>query len=477
MDAAVYARLSRKRKTADNPEGLSENVQIQTAESKAYAEDKIWPVVGTFQDDDRSASKFSRKPRPDYNRMIEAIKRNEIEVILCTEMPRLYRRIEELLEVIKLAETTRLRRIETTDGVSYDLSTPEGIHQAIGAVNNAMLESARLSKRQKRKKAAQARQGKINGGGRAYGYTKDGMSLVPEEVAILHEARDRYLAGETIKAIVRDFNARGLGPWRIENFSRMLFKKRYIGIREHNGAEYPAQWPAIFTIEEYAQMDTRRRSRAEKWPGRAQGQTRTYLLTGLVYCHCGAYMIGSRRQLPNGKYQRRYRCRAHDNYGRKVGCGRIFRSADPLEEWVKEAVFYRLDSPEVARALAPTNGEDRIDELVSGYTAAKLNLEKMVTDYATGFLDRDEFSVAKRVAEDLLQKARSDLAKYQSRRADIPIGITAIREAWDGASLEWRHSVIKLLVEKVVIMPGHPGSHEWHGHRFNPADIHIQWRI
>ena len=44
-------------------------------------------------------------------------------------MTRLYRRLEELLEVIKLAETTALRRIEATDDMSYDLSTGEGVHQ------------------------------------------------------------------------------------------------------------------------------------------------------------------------------------------------------------------------------------------------------------------------------------------------------------------------------------------------------------
>jgi site-specific DNA recombinase len=112
-----------------------------------------------FSDDDISASKFSTKPRPDYNRLVAAIESEQVEVILCTEMPRLYRRLEELLELIKMAERTRLRGIWTTDDIGYDLFTPDGIHAAIGAVNNAMLETARLSKRLKRKKAAQARQG------------------------------------------------------------------------------------------------------------------------------------------------------------------------------------------------------------------------------------------------------------------------------------------------------------------------------
>ena len=139
MDAAIYARLSKNRKR------LSDKVEIQIAESQGYAGDKLWRVVLVTSDDDISASKFSTKPRPGYNELVAAIEAGQVEVIIVTEMPRLYRKLEEPLELIKMAERTRLRGIWTTDDMGYDLSTPEGVHQAIGAVNNAMLESARDS--------------------------------------------------------------------------------------------------------------------------------------------------------------------------------------------------------------------------------------------------------------------------------------------------------------------------------------------
>jgi site-specific DNA recombinase len=47
---------------------------------------------------------------------------------------------------------------------------PEGIHAAMAAANNAMLESAKNSKRGKRKKKARAEQGRFMGGTRALGY-------------------------------------------------------------------------------------------------------------------------------------------------------------------------------------------------------------------------------------------------------------------------------------------------------------------
>ena len=86
VDAAIYARLSRNR------HGLSDNCQIQIAEGYAYAEERTWSIVinpELTSDDDISASKYSTKPRPGYNRLVAAVEAGRIQVIICTEVPRL----------------------------------------------------------------------------------------------------------------------------------------------------------------------------------------------------------------------------------------------------------------------------------------------------------------------------------------------------------------------------------------------------
>ena len=120
-NTAIYARLSRDRR------GLSENVSIQVSECRDYADENAWPVVGVFPDNDISASKYSKKPREHYDLLLSAIKQGQVNIILITEMPRLYRRLEELLELIKLAETTKLQRIQTTDGNTVTVA--EGLRQ------------------------------------------------------------------------------------------------------------------------------------------------------------------------------------------------------------------------------------------------------------------------------------------------------------------------------------------------------------
>lgn len=481
MDVAIYARLSKKRKNPDNPEGLSENVEIQMAECRRYAEAQGWTVVEVFKDDDRSASKFSKKPRAEYELLLQAVRDNRVEVILCTEISRLYRRMEELLELINIATLTRLKLIVSTDGTSHNLMTPQGVYEAMGAVGYTILESSRLSERLQRKKAVQAKTGRPSGGHRGFGYNDKGMEFLEPERTYLHEAGMRYIAGDTVKQIVVDYNARGIvttegKPLTIENFQRTLFNKRNVGIRVHNGAEYPASWPAIFTAEEYAKMDARRWSRAARWPGRGRGVGRKYLLTGLCFCgRCGAYMVGRRRQIGGG-YQRRYVCRAEDNYGQKVGCGGVFRGADPLEAWITEAVLYRFETPEIAVALAEPEDTDKTDELVSAFKEAKDHVEQINTDYGMKLMSRDSWIIANRAAEAALESARAALAKHQSRTAMVLPAPELMRQTWATASLEWRHDVVKLLVARIDVLPGHPGSATWRGWRFQPDLISVAWR-
>src|SRR3954454_6174419 len=204
--AAIYPRLSKDRT------GLSPNTTIQEMECQDYAAGQGWEVLGVFPDTATPASRYSSKPRPGYTDLLHAIRTNRVEVALCTEMSRLYRRIDELIDLIKLAEHTRLRRIETTDGYGYDLSTGEGIHNAINAVNNAQLESRKISDRAKRKKKAMAKDGRYTGGRRPFGYdyipavrTNQGQVLEPgrlvpnkQEAEAIKEAATRITGGSSV---------------------------------------------------------------------------------------------------------------------------------------------------------------------------------------------------------------------------------------------------------------------------------------
>ena len=152
MRVAIYARISR-----DNS-GISENVDIQIMECRRHAEDRGWTVVSIFHDNDITASKYSTKPRPGYATMITALKNDDIEAVLVAEMSRLYRRIEELLELIKLAEASSLNTSSPLKKVTAMTCPPARNPERRLRRQQAVYESRRMSDRVKRKFRARAEQ-------------------------------------------------------------------------------------------------------------------------------------------------------------------------------------------------------------------------------------------------------------------------------------------------------------------------------
>jgi DNA invertase Pin-like site-specific DNA recombinase len=414
--------------------------------------------------------------------LLDAVRAGEAECIVITEMPRLYRRLEELLELMNLAETTALKRIETTDGYFYDLSTEMGVHNAVAVVNTAALESRRTSDRMKRKRRAEAKAGKAHGGIRPYGYEKGGMVVNEIEAGVIRECADLILAGARMMSVVQMLNHRGIPTangkvWYNRNLEQILTSRRIAGIRTHNGMEYPAAWPSIISDEESDRLRLILRDR--RMP--AGRIPKAYLLSGMVYCgHCGKPLISSGAIMKNG-FQRKYRCRHFDSSGNVYGCGKIVRAAEPVEMLVSEAVLYRCDSPEVTASLRDSE-KPEISRLMEEYNARILKLTELVEDYASGLLNREQLVQAKSVVEEALEATRAELAKVESGRVltAIPVDKT-IREAWESAALAWRRSLIGLLVEKIVVLPSWPGGRRWiapdgRAFAFEPEKIRLHWR-
>jgi site-specific DNA recombinase len=486
LRCAIYARISR------DSSGISENVDIQIMECRRYAEDRGWVVVSIFDDNDISASKYSTKPRPGYNTMITALKNDGIGAVLVVEMSRLYRRIEELLELIKLAEVSSLNYIiPTEEGDGYDLSTGIGIHNAVASVNNAVYESRKMSDRLKRKFRAKAEQGMAHGGSRPYGYQTGGMQLyefpfctiptrelIQGEPAVIREAAARVIQGVPITAVVKDLNRRGIPSasgkqWSHKSLTQVLSRKRLIGIRVHRGVEHPAAWPPILLLEEWEMVQAALRS---SYRSRPKG--RAYLLTGLLECGaCGQQLRGDAHpNRPGQESKRRYSCHRSDNYDGMVGCRKVSRLAEPIEMLVSEAVLYRLESENLAALLAPKTPDVR--PLLERYQLLQQRSQDLVQDYASGLLNRQQLAQAKNTVEAEIDKVQAELSAVQPRQVFSMLEAgEAIRDAWEREGIDWRRNLISLIVEKVIVHPGYPGRSRWRGFVFDPNKIEIRWQV
>jgi site-specific DNA recombinase len=178
----------------------------------------------------------------------------------------------------------------------------------------------------------------------------------------------------------------------------------------------------------------------------------------------------------SGRYIRRYQCKKWNNQGEQVGCGRIFRIAEPLEELVTEAVLYRFDSPEIEQALAPTEDKQRVVELrrqLAQLTSRRKQLaaEHTITPY-------EDYGIMLGAIKSRVEAAERELVKLRSskaRRTLLP-SHGRLREFWEHASIEWQASVIRLVVERIDVMPGRPGARMFRGRRFNPDLVRVVWR-
>jgi site-specific DNA recombinase len=507
MRAAIYPRLSKDRS------GISENVEVQIAECETYAEAHSWTVVGVYPDNDLSASKYSTKPRPGYQALLAAICANQIDVVVVTEMERLYRRIDELTHLIKLAESTSLRRIEKTDGNGYDLSTGEGIHNAISSVNNAQLESRKISDRSRRKKGAQARAGLFSGGRRPFGYDyipaeRDSQGSViapgrlvpnPKEVAALRYAALRILSGATTRAVARDLNQREIfttmgNLWRPHTLKRTLLAKYVLGIREHRytdpattkhiSREYQATWPAILHRQTWEKLHVILNDESRFVGANKRG--RSYLLTGFVYCgECDKPLLGSGNVNHRKVYERAYACRKIGDGGELRGCGKVRRLAEPVEELIRQAVVTVLDSPATAKALQEERGNAEFATLLAEYNQHKQELRRIAGYLRRGIFDEVTYLEEKAQIEDEMDGVRKNLELHSSGRvfAAIPAG-KSIAEAWDEAEadedLDWRRVLVSLVIQKIIIHRGHPGRRPWTTEKgtwnFDPSKVEIVWK-
>ncbi|MET4003861.1 DNA invertase Pin-like site-specific DNA recombinase [Arthrobacter sp. UYCu511] len=95
---AIYARIS------DDKRGEGLGVERQEEACRALAERNGWEV--TLVEVDNSISAYSGKPRPAYMRMVEAIKRGEVDIVIAWQLDRLYRRMKDLEAYIDLVEET-----------------------------------------------------------------------------------------------------------------------------------------------------------------------------------------------------------------------------------------------------------------------------------------------------------------------------------------------------------------------------------
>ena len=459
--AGIYARISSDR------DGDNLAISRQLADCEQLAKQKGWQVVERYVDANISA--YSGKPRPQYARMLEEIEAGAVEAVLVYHADRLHRHPRELEDFIDLCQRQQVKLATVTGDV--DLSTHDG--QLIARIQGAVAkkESDDKSRRIRRKHDELAQAGRVSGGGtRPYGYEQDRRTLRPDEAAIIRECAKRALAGDSLRVLCLDLNERGVPtvtgtPWKSQTLKRILTSARISGQREHRGEIVAkAEWPAIITPAETQRL----RAKLNDPDRRTNRSARRYLLPSLLRCHhCGAKLVSR----PRDDGARRYVCASGPNFG---GCGKVTIMAEPLEQYVVEAVLHRLDSPELPKALNGSVTTDPAGEQCQiEIERAQEQLDELAELWAEEEITRREWVKARAPIDKRLDTAKRRLAAINRTTQLTPhLGnAQELRQQWEALTLSRQKEIVGALLQHVVVGPGRRGYN-----RFDPARLSAVWR-
>src|SRR5438552_3566255 len=115
--AAIYCRISLDK----GGEGLG--VERQEQLCRKLAKQRGWKIGEVYVDNDRSA--YSRKPRPEYERMLDDIRAGRRDGVIAVDQDRLSRRLAELSQLIEILQAAAIP-VTTADG-ELDSTTSDGI--------------------------------------------------------------------------------------------------------------------------------------------------------------------------------------------------------------------------------------------------------------------------------------------------------------------------------------------------------------
>lgn len=466
QSAAIYARIS-----AD-VEGTGLGVTRQLEDCRKLAADRGWPVGDEYVDNDVSA--FSGKPRREYTRMLADLKSGARDGVIVYNLDRLHRRPVELEEFVALCESVGVRDVATVTA-DIDLGNDDGLFMARVFAAFAAKESGRKSARIRRKMLQNAEQGLPHGSVRPFGYENDKITVRSDEAAVVREMVDRYLAGASIRSLTMWLNNSGIAPaastsWRTSAVRQILCSGRIAGLREHHGQVIgEAAWPAIISPAQRDQVLARMAARALT----KTRAPRTYLLSGLLRCgRCGNRLYSQARHVNPENRVRRYVCLSGPDQG---GCGRLTVVAQPVEGLLTDAVLTRLDSPQLADALA---GKASVDADVAALSAQldadTTRLDELAALYADGTVTAREWIAARDPITARIAAARRDIAAATDTTAVYELAGTGgvLRTQWPDLDMDRRQAVIKSILDHAVIGPGTPGSRSLDIGRVAPV-----WRV
>jgi DNA invertase Pin-like site-specific DNA recombinase len=447
-----------------------------------------------YSDVSVSASRYARTVRGDFARLLTDLEHGRFgaDILVLWESSRGSRRVGEWATLVDLLEDAWVRVHVTTHGRTYDPANPRDRRTLMEDAVDSEYESGKASARIARAMAANAAEGKPHGKTpfgyrRRYEVSPSGRRMLagqePDdaEAPVVRELFARLRQGHSLRAIARDFEARGIrtrtGKVFIpEHLRDLALRPAYGGYRVHRPgnkdggtytgplpAEPNADWPALvdsqtfWSVRRLLLSPGRRTSR----PGRG-----IHLLSMIAKCgECGGAMSVLYR-----RGERMYRCR-------DKSCATIL--ADDLDAYAEAAMLAYLARDDVIEELR-AGGEDdgELARVRADLAAARAELDEL---RAAGRARK--LTVATVMAIEPGLAAAVEDAERRERELSAPPVLAGLIEPgkdaaarWDAAPMPARRAVARLLCSPGMLgaLAVRHNPEVGRGHRI-PAQDRVTW--
>ena len=437
--AVTYCRIS-----ADKLE-QGAGVDRQRIDTERVCETNGWAITERLVDNDRSASKYARKTREGWMRLLELLEAKQVDAVVAYDLDRLTRKPDELAPLIVAAE--RGVKIVTVTGSVLNLSTADGIFASRILLAVAEKEAANASRRQIAKLRHDADAGRPHWPRRPFGFTLDG-EIVPAEAEWVRSIAS-WIADDGMSAtqVARRLNEAGVAQpsgarWQSAGVRFMVTSPRIVGLRTYHGKVIgPGSWPALIDQDRWRDACAALDLHSTGIRGRRS------MLTGLVRCGvCGERMVRT-----NASTKGEWRCMKRADVG--TGCGQAI-NARRLEELISAMVLVRLGDVK-ARKREPRDTVDPMNDA----DQIRADLATLADMVGRGQMSMTEWQAARaplttRLATAEAAEARGAASVALARLAGDE---ATLSERWDELDDDLRRRLIGLVLDQITVNAGRRG--------------------
>lgn len=371
--AALYIRVSGEEQKI---KGLSLEAQQERLEE--YARNRGWVISGIYIDAAKTARKNMHK-RAEFQRMIESVKRDEVDVLLFCRLDRWFRSVADYYKIMEILEAHGCGWV--TSDEEYDTSTANGrlyINVKLSiAQNEADIDGERIDVVFDSKIA----HGTVVSGSCPFGFRVNDekrLEVAPEAAAIVRDAFNHYESTVSQRGTIKYIRETYGVNWCDATFRRMLHEELYTGVYNRGGRRNDNFCPQIISRAQFDRVQELTKRNARSAPS-----GKVYIFTSILTCaECGHKLVGYKAR---DLYY--YRCNQHFQRGK---CSRRHATR---ESFVEDWLFQHLDE-ELQRCKLDWEvkaAEKRRAASGSDKAALKRKLSKLKELYVNDLIDIEEY--------------------------------------------------------------------------------------